>query len=382
MKRTPMKRILLGTWLAVLGSIGVCHAEGLPKVFAWTAYGTTSSGYAVSVAIGNALAEDGYKLRVVPAKNDISRMTPLKARRVQFSAMGIGSYLAQEGVLDFAAKRWGPQPVRVVMMSWADSNTGVTATARDAGIATAADLKGKRVARVVGAPALNQNMAAWLAFGGTGWDEVEVVDVSGWRASIQGIIDGTIDAAIASTDSSMLFQLDGSPRGLRFFPAPVADTEGWRRLLDVAPWYAPHAATAGVGLSAEAPLEGASYGYPILIKYADQDPRMAYDLAKLLHTKFDAYKDSHSGAVGWAMERQVFDWIVPYDDGAVLYFKEIGVWSADHEANNQSLLERQRVLAAAWAGIKDADEDDEAFSALWLTTRSRALSDAGFDPVW
>ncbi len=377
-----MKRYMVGIWFAVVAAAGVAHAEGLPKVFAWTAYGTTSSGYAVSVAIGNALAEEGYKLRVVPAKNDISRMTPLKSGRVQFSAMGIGAYLAQEGVLDFAAKRWGPQPVRVIMMSWADSNTGVTATARDAGIESAADLKGKRVARVYGAPALNQNMAAWLAFGGTGWDEVEVVEVSGWRASIQGIIDGTIDAAIASTDSSMLFQLDGSPRGLRFFPAPIGDTEGWRRLLEVAPWYAPHTATAGVGLSAATPLEGASYGYPILIKYADGDPQMAYELAKLLHTKFDAYKDSHSNAIGWAMARQVFAWIVPYDEGAVRYFSEIGAWSGEHEANNQALIERQLVLAEAWARIKDADEEDEAFYSLWHATRSRALTDAGFDPVW
>ncbi|MDP6352219.1 MAG: TAXI family TRAP transporter solute-binding subunit [Alphaproteobacteria bacterium] len=375
-------------WLAVLAaaatlaSAGAGHGQGLPKTFAWTAYGTTSSGYAVSVAIGNALAEEGYKLRVVPAKNDISRMIPLKAGRVQFSAMGIGSFLAQEGVLDFAAKRWGPQRVRVIMMSWANSNTGLPATARDSAIETAADLKGKRVAWVLGAPALNQNMTAWLAFGGTNWDEVDVVEVSGWRASIQGIIDGTIDAAIASTDSSMLFQLDGSPRGLRFFEAPTSDIEGWRRLLEFAPWYAPHRATAGVGLSPDNPLDGASYGYPILTSYAGQDPEMAYELAKLLHTKFDAYKDSHSNAIGWAMDRQVFAWIVPYADGAVRYFKEIGVWNEEHEANNHALIERQRVLAEAWARIEDAEEDDEAHQALWLAERKHALTGAGFDPVW
>ena len=49
-------------------------SEGLPRTFGWTAYGTTSAGYAVSVAIGNALADDGYRLRVIPGKNDISRM--------------------------------------------------------------------------------------------------------------------------------------------------------------------------------------------------------------------------------------------------------------------------------------------------------------------
>ena len=109
---------------------------------------------------------------------------------------------------------------------------------------------------------------------------------------------------------------------------------------------------------------------------------MAYELAKLLHTKFDAYKNSHSSAIGWAMDRQVFAWIVPYDEGAVRYFNEIGAWSAEHEANNQALLERQRVLAEAWDRVKDADEEDEAFYNIWLAARSRALTDAGFDPVW
>ena len=69
----------------------VALSDGLPRTFGWTAYGTTSGGYAVSVAIGNALADDGYRLRVIPAKNDISRLTPLRAGRVHFSATGIGS---------------------------------------------------------------------------------------------------------------------------------------------------------------------------------------------------------------------------------------------------------------------------------------------------
>ena len=97
--------------LLVFGS-SYTSAEGLPRTFGWTAYGTTSAGYAVSVAIGNALADDGYRLRVIPAKNDVSRLTPLRAERVQFAATGIGSFLAQEGASDFGTRRWGPQKLQ------------------------------------------------------------------------------------------------------------------------------------------------------------------------------------------------------------------------------------------------------------------------------
>ena len=357
-------------------------AEGLPRTFGWTAYGTTSAGYAVSVAIGNALADEGYRLRVIPGKNDISRMTPLRAGRVHFSAMGIGSYLAQEGVNEFGARRWGPQPVRLIMMSWSDVNIGLPVVARDSGVETAYDLIGKRVAWVVGGPALNMNMTGYLAFGNLTWDDVVRMEVSGWKASIQGMIDGTIDAAIASTNSSMLYQLEGSPRGMRFIPAPHEDAAGWGRMSSITPWILPHIATAGVGLSPDNVLEGGSYGYPILITYSDRDEEMAYDLARLLHVNFDKYKNAHSSGLGFAIERQVFDWIVPYHSGAIRYFKEIGVWSDDYDVHNRLLVERQMVLKDAWESIHESEKAGGAFEDIWLAARNAALSAAGMDTVW
>ncbi|MCZ6534142.1 MAG: TAXI family TRAP transporter solute-binding subunit [SAR324 cluster bacterium] len=384
LKNNWLKRLMLAG--LVFGLVicvgGLAAARGLPKRFAWTAYGTTSSGFAVSVAIGNALAQEGYKLRVVPAKNDISRMVPLKSGRVQFSAMGVGSYMSQEGVLDFGAPKWGPQPVRLIMMSWSDTNTALVATAKDANIRSSSDLKGKRIAWVKGAPALNGNMEAWLAHGNLTWDDVKKVEVGGWKASIQGMIDGNIDAAIASTNSSMLHQVAGSPRGLHFFPAPHSDKAAWERLNKSAPWFTPHTAISGVGLSKDNPLEGASYGYPILITYQRQDSDAVYELVRLLHTKFDDYKNAHSSGPGWAMDRQVFDWSVPYHEGAVRYFREIGVWNSKYEAHNNGLLARQKVLMDAWKETKRMKSGGDDYLAFWMKRRAKALRAAGMDPVW
>ena len=359
----PVMAISLAASISVAAQSA--FAEGLPKNFSWTAYGTTSAGYAASVAIGNAIAEEGYKLRVLPAKNDVSRMTPLKNARVEFSAMGVGSFQAQEGVLDFGKAKWGPQPTRLIMMGWSDTNNALPATAKDANIKKAADMKGKRIAWVVGAPALNQHMEAWLAYGGLGWGDVTKVTVPGWKASIQGIIDGNIDAAIASTNSSMLFQVDSSPRGLRFFEAPKEEVENWKRLHMHAPWLVPHVATAGVGLSADNPHVGATFGYPVLITYTRTSELAAYDLVKLLHTKYDKYKDAHASAKGFALDRQVFKWVIPYHDGAIKYFKEAGVWSDDAQAHNDSLVKRQKILMDTWkASGKGADYDK------WMAARA------------
>lgn len=48
-------------------------ADGMPKKSTWTAYGTTSSGYAQAVAIGNMLKQHfGAAVRVIPGKDDIA----------------------------------------------------------------------------------------------------------------------------------------------------------------------------------------------------------------------------------------------------------------------------------------------------------------------
>jgi TRAP transporter TAXI family solute receptor len=120
----------------------------LPDTVAWSAYNTGTTGYNQSVAIGKALKDAyGTSLRVVPGKNDISRLQPLMTDKVQFVANGAGTFFASEGVFNFAARDWGPQPLRLLASATSDANLSV-AVAKDAGVETFADLKGKRVAVV------------------------------------------------------------------------------------------------------------------------------------------------------------------------------------------------------------------------------------------
>ena len=126
----------------------------LPSTLAWSAYDVGSAGYNQSVGIGNALKQKyNVSLRVLPGKNDVSRNLPIREGQVQFSANGVGgAYLAMEGVFEFGAPSWGPQPVRGLMLNTSDQVLTVVA-AGDAGVRTIADLKGKRVAWVIGSTA-------------------------------------------------------------------------------------------------------------------------------------------------------------------------------------------------------------------------------------
>ncbi len=383
MKTGILSGIAAAMILSATGSVHVIAGEvKLPPTLAWSAYNTGTTGYNQSVAIGKALKDKyGVSLRVVPGKNDISRLTPLRKGKVQFVANGGATYFASEGISLFAAREWGPLKLRLLMSSTSDANLQV-GTAKDAGIKTYADLKGKRVAYVIGSDALNIGVEAILAFAGLTWADVKKVKFPGYGASWKGMVNGQVDAAFASTVSGPTRKLEASPRGIFWPTMSHSDTAGWERLAKKAPYFLKHTATIGSGgISKATPLEGAGYPYPILITMADQNDELVYSLTKAIHTQFPKFKDAMPALAGWALERQAFTWAVPYHGSAVKYWKEVGAWSGEAQKHNDLLIKRQDVLASAWATMKGKNiADDAAYKKEWLNVRTAALKKAGMNP--
>jgi len=360
------------------------QAQKLPSTLTFTAYDTGSSGFNIAVAVGKTLKDKhGTDVRVLPAGNDVARLAPLKANRAQASAMGIGVYFAQEGVFEFGVKDWGPQPLRLILASSA-CNAISLGVAKDTGVKQVKDLRGKRVGMVVGSPALNQNAFAVLAFGGLTRNDVKLVEFSSYGAMWKGIINNEVDAAIASTISGQAKEAEASPRGLVYPPTPAADREGWARLNKFGPYYAPHKATCGVGITAANPVELPNYPYPIFMAYAQQPAELVYNLAKAMIDGYDGYKDGAPGADGLELRRQILTWALPYHEGTVRAMKEAGVWKAEHDAHNQSLLKRQQTLASAWSAYLKTNPpaDDAAFRKGWMSARNAALRKAGMETIF
>lgn len=381
MKFAPHRAAALAAALLVAGAASA--QVKLPPTISWSAYDVGSGGYNQAVAIGNALKQKyNVSLRVLPGKNDVSRNLPIREGQVQFSANGVGgAYLAQEGVFEFGAPSWGPQPIRGLMLNTSDQVLTVVA-AGDAGVRTIADLKGKRVAWVIGSPALNQNITAMLAFAGLTWDDVRKVEFGGFGAAMDGIINNQVDAAFSSSISGKAYQIAKSPRGLVYPIISHKDKAGWARMNAVAPFFFPFMGTEGAELSRDKPAESATYPYPILMTYASQDAGLVYNMTKAMVETYDMYKGAAPGNAGWAVERQNFAWVIPFHDGAIRFWKERGQWKPEHQAHNDKLLQRQKVLAAAWAEVKKGSHaDDKAFVTVWQKRRAAALTQAGFDPV-
>jgi len=373
---------LAGSLLAG-AAVAQTNSVGLPPTLAWSAYGVGSGGYNQAVAIGNALKQTyGVNLRVLPGKNDVSRTLPLREGKVQFSANGVGgSYMAQEGFYDFGGPEWGPQPVRALMLNSSDQVLTAVA-AGDADVKTPADMKGKRVAWVIGAPALNQNITAILAFANLTWDDVQKVEFGGFGAAMDGVANNQADIAFTSSISGKAYALEKSPRGISYPVMPADDKAGWARLQAIAPFFYPANGTEGAGISPAKPAVSAAYPYPVLMTYVNQDSKLVKAVMTAMVDTFDVYKSAAPGNAGWAMDRQNLGWVIPYHEGAVEYFKSKGMWTAEHQKNNESLINRQQILADAWKQVKSRQHaDDNAFQQDWMKTRAAALSKAGMDPV-
>jgi len=379
-----IKNVTLGALVGAAGiaaGAGLASAAELPANIAWTAYDVGSSGYNQAIGIGSALRNKmGVTLRVLPGKNDVSRLAPLREDKVQFSAFGIGGYAATEGALEFGRPEWGPQKLRMLSMS----NSGgcnLVIFAGDLGVKSYADMKGLRMPVVKGAPALNSNLYGYIRFAGLEWSDLKLVEYGGYGASLDGIVEGRTDAGMTHTTSGFATKASASPRGATYVPTPWNDEEGWKRMNEAAPWFYKAMCSEGAGI--EKPFEGSTYPYLILIAYESREADMAYAMTKAMFDLYPEYKDSAPGTSGWALEKQNLEWVLPMHEGAVRYYKEVGKWPASSEAHRNTLLERENVIHAAWSEFtKSAPSDEAAFSTGWQKARAAALDAKGLSPIW
>jgi len=389
-ERLSKMKVCLKKWVSLsLGLLISCHGLaqentlGLPATISLSAYDVGSSGYNQAVAIGNAFKQKygSVNLRVLPGKNDVSRNMPLRAGKVDFSINGIGgSFLAQEGVFEFGDKQWGPQPVRIIMFNSVTDQALTAIVAGDIGVKTPADLKGKRAAWVIGAPSLNQNLEAILAFGGLTWDDVQKVEFGGYGAAFEGVINGQADMVFGSANAGKAFALAKSPRGVVYPEMDRGDKEGWARVKSIAPYMYPVSASSGADLSIDNKVDTAAYPYPILMTYVNQDKELVRKVMLGMIETYDLYKDTAPGNAGWSLSGQKLDWLVPFHEGAIDVYRDKGLWTQEHQKHNDALIKRQEILAKAWQEVNSrAHKNEGEFQKDWMSTRAKSLRSAGFD---
>ncbi|OGO20468.1 MAG: hypothetical protein A2144_00840 [Chloroflexi bacterium RBG_16_50_9] len=324
-------------------------SPGLPNVVVFLSLGVGSTRYVQASAFRAAVEKlTPMTMRIEGAERMIERMAPITRGEAHFTLLG------PNDVMDWAqgtgpAELLGPQPVRYVWRGF--PSIGALIVRGDSGIKTVADLRGKRVPFTPGDPVWNTVNDAVLAFGGLTRDDVQNVTMPGIAAAMGGILAGTVDTAWATNFTTAAVELASSVHGIHWLEMPASDTKGWERAWAVNPYPYPFRITSAAGLKEGESFEGEAGGLLGIQSDANVSTDVVYTFVKALYEGYDVYSPMHKDLANWTFE-QAYDLQymlpIPYHDGTVKLFKEMGVWSPAHEEHQVKTLaaEKERIAGA------------------------------------
>ena len=364
-----MVALLICPWLA--GS-SLAKAPAKPKMLVWASMDVGTAVYAQYSAVGEGiLSQFGIKLRVVPVRASLARITLVRTGQASAAVFSAPVYFMWKGTEDFASRAWGPQKLRTMWLVGREYPSSAITTTKS-GIKTVKDIKGKRVARYVGSPGLTALMEAVLAYANLTWKDVKPVDVGSYSEAINQMIAGKLDMCHGDAMSGKVVELAASPDGLYWIPLPVSDKEAWKRYQKVVPVYFPVQPKYGANIPKDNKTWYATSAYPTLYTYDKMSTNLAYWITKVVAESYPKFKDMiKPNMQWWAIDNFVkIPALVPYHKGTIKYLKERGLWSKEMAANQKALLAKEKKIQAAWNKAFDEAEKkkmpDKAFPKFWL----------------
>lgn len=351
----------------------------LPANMSWTSYDVTASGYIHAAAIADALNKKfGSTVRIIPSGTSMGRIMPLMQGKATYGFLGDEAMFAADGTFDFADITKGPQDIRTVVAKPSTIAFFTTKENYEKGMKTPFDFKGKRVPYVPGSPTTNVKVDAFLAYAGLTRNDVQVVTFPSFGASCRGLIERTVDMSIAVPTGPVVYEIDSSPVGLYRLEFPAAEKEAWARFHEVLPTFYPTIEKAGPAIHKKDGIEEVGFKFPHIVTYSKTSADEVYALTKAIAESYDLYKNVDALAPAWQIKSSSGVPVsAPYHEGAIRYFKEIGVWTDKHEAWNQQALKKVAVLQQAWKQAvtegKEKGLTGAAFADFWMKKREEAL---------
>jgi len=351
------------------------YAESIPNLpnrMFWSCYDVGGTGYTQASAIAGALCRKyKVKIRLLPSGTSIGRLLPVTNKKVDLGFLASEVWASVEGIDDFSVYEWGPQNLRVIL---AKPNTFGIATTKTSGIKNIKDLKGKRLSYIPASSSISTKWEATLAFAGLTWNDVNRIDFPSFSSAVKALKQGQSDAALVSASTTLLYELESTPKGLQWLEFPANDKDGWERMWKLIPYFEPYVETLGAGMSKEDPKELVGYRFPMITVRADYDTKKVYAIIKAIDECFNLYKKTTKVMPLWNIKIAGHGPTeAPFHEGAIRYLKEKGVWNEKDEAWNNNYLERIKKLEKLWdQTLQEAENKkikSKEFPKYWLEKR-------------
>lgn len=206
----------------------------------------------------------------------------------------------------------------------------------DSPMKTMADMRGKRM--TWGFPAFPPNIEwglAGLSAAKMTVNDVVPMPVTEVVSGVRALMDGRVDIAIAAVGMPIVAEADASI-GVRFLPEPM-DPESIKRHQAVMPGSTIRPVPPGIpGIKTETPVGHV----PIVIQTSTHmTDDAAYALVKAWWDYYKELEPIHPQFRGWIPDIYVTKLAtIPYHPGAIKFYKEKGVWTAEYDKMQERLL--------------------------------------------
>lgn len=198
------------------------------------------------------------------------------------------------------------------------------------------DLKGKRVAWDYGGHAINQTWQnAVMETAGLKPSDVAQVRVSNLNDGIRNVPEGKVDASFTAVGIGVIEEANAM-EPIRFLSMPNTDAAS-----KILARYGASVVKSGPGTG----IKGDTYviGYPLqLVSSAKVSDKTVETLLKAWWDHLAEIQTIHPLLKRWTKETQaITNFTVPYHSGAVRFYKEVGLWTAKHEARTKEICSQK-----------------------------------------
>ena len=299
--------------------------------------GTSGDGgtyYIIAVAASEIVQKHaGIATNAEPVGGSTASVNALGAGKLEFAlANAFASTAGYTATYMFTDK-----PVNVRLVLQGQPSYRAMVARKDSGIKTPKDLEGKIVvAKRRALPELELIMNAMAEVFGLDLSKIKIVATTNTGEVSKVLRAGTIDAAMMPFGrKSPTIEEPMNSDLVDFVYISAADRDAMLKLL-------PKALHAGLIEKGVFSNQGRDL-YAVetntyFVVRGNLSDDLVYKVAKAILDNNEEFQTYHKDAATWTAERSLKNFAIPFHDGAIRYYKEKGLWTAEHEALQKSLM--------------------------------------------
>lgn len=285
-------------------------------------------GGAISDVLNQSAEEQNWKVTAQSTGGSMENIRRLDSEEIQFAVSNSSiTYFAARG-----EEGWEKAySVSAVMTLF--PNVAMFVTKKDSGIATPADLKGKRVAVGPEGAGFEYFIRPILAAHGVTYDDFEDV-YAGQQSCVDLLGDGAIDAA---------FLGGGVPTGsitsaaatMEILLVPYGESEK-KQLVDEYPFFGTAKIPAETYRGQDKDYLGLNVGSAHLITRTDADEELVYAFTKTIYEGRAAVAEKHKAGRAINEKNAIRNTGIDFHPGAIRFYREAGIWPEKAAASEES----------------------------------------------